>query len=167
MEPVEKRSVGRPTDYSPNFNEEAFKLTLLGLTDVELAKYFDVAERTLNDWKVKYPAFLQSIREGKEEADANVSDKLYNRAKGMEWTENVPMKIKEVYFDDAGRRCEKEKIELVPVRKSVPPDTQALQFWLKNRRSQNWREKTEVNHQSGDKPLGDVLLEMIDKVYHK
>jgi len=30
------------------------------------------------------------------------------------------------------------------VTKTVPPDTTALIFWLKNRRPDNWRDKQEV-----------------------
>lgn len=53
------------------YKEQARKLCRLGATDVQLADFFGVTEKTLNNWKNKYPGFLQSLKEGKEIADAS------------------------------------------------------------------------------------------------
>jgi len=50
----ENNKVGRPTDYKEDFNEQAYKLCLLGAIDKDLADFFDIAESTLNEWKLKY-----------------------------------------------------------------------------------------------------------------
>jgi hypothetical protein len=73
---------GRDTKYRPEFNDQARKLCLLGFTDAELAEFFGVCERTINNWKADFPAFLQSINDGKVVADAQVADSLYRRATG-------------------------------------------------------------------------------------
>ena len=67
---------GHPTDYKPEYPEQARKLCLLGYTDVELAGFFEVCERTINNWKVEHPEFLQSIKSGKVEADEGSHDDL-------------------------------------------------------------------------------------------
>ena len=71
---------GAPTKYDSKMNSQVMKLCLLGATDEELANFFDVSVATINNWKHEYPEFLESIRAGKEDADANVSQSLYNTA---------------------------------------------------------------------------------------
>jgi len=131
VDDVEKNKVGRPTDYKVEYNEQVYKLCLLGATDVELANFFNVNEDTIYEWKKKYTEFSESIKKGKEYADANVANKLYNRALGYEHKED---KI----FNDQGVPL------IVPTVKHYPPDTTAAIFWLKNRQPAKWREKQEV-----------------------
>src|SRR5690349_3100232 len=73
---------GRPSSYRVEFADQAMKLCLLGYTDKELADFFGVCEATVNNWKHDYPAFLESIRQGKDVADAEVAHSLYRKAKG-------------------------------------------------------------------------------------
>jgi len=42
--------MGRKTDYKDEYNELAFKFSLLGATDKQMAGFFDVSEQTLNSW---------------------------------------------------------------------------------------------------------------------
>lgn len=55
----------RPTKYKKEYDEQVRKLCLLGAIDTEIADLFGVDERTINRWKVDYPGFCQSIKEGK------------------------------------------------------------------------------------------------------
>ena len=73
---------GRDSKYQVEYADQAKKLALLGLTDSEMADFFEVAESTFHKWKHDFPAFSESIREGKVEADANVAATLYRRATG-------------------------------------------------------------------------------------
>ena len=45
---------GRPTDYKKEYDEQAYKLTLLGAVDTELANFFNVAEATIHNWKINH-----------------------------------------------------------------------------------------------------------------
>jgi len=127
---------GRPTKYDKDIHpEQAFKLCLLGSTDMQLADFFGVEEKTINNWKEKHPEFLQSIKAGKEEADAKVAQSLYNRALGYSHPED---KI----FNANGEPM------VVPTTKYYPPDATSAIFWLKNRQKANWRDKQEIE-QSG------------------
>lgn len=106
---------GRPSSYKEDYARQAKELSILGLTDDEMARVFDVSKQTLNTWKQKYPQFLDSLKEGKPLADARVANALYNKALGYEKND-----------------------------KHYPPDTTACIFWLKNRQPDKWRDKTEV-----------------------
>lgn len=128
---------GRPTDYKEECNEQARKLCLLGAIDKDLADFFDVDESTINNWKIAHPEFLESIKAGKELADSNVADRLYQRAMGFEHDSE---EIK-VVSDGQGAGS---SIERVAVRKIYPPDTAAAIFWLKNRQKDKWRDRVET-----------------------
>lgn len=44
-------AAGRPTDYREEYNEQAYKLCLLGATDAELGDFFNVTEQTINNFQ--------------------------------------------------------------------------------------------------------------------
>lgn len=122
---------GRATNFRKEYCEQAYKLTLLGATDRELADFFHVTEQTINNWKKSHNEFFDSLKRGKELADSNVADRLYQRAMGFEH-DSEEIKV----VDGA--------IERVPIRKVYAPDTTAAIFWLKNRQPAKWRDKQDV-----------------------
>lgn len=127
--------MARPSKYRPEFAEQALKLCRLGAKDSELADFFHVDEKTINNWKNDHPEFLQSLKDGKGLADAEVADKLFKRATGYEHT---AVKISAA---PDGREHITEYTE------KYPPDTTAAIFWLKNRRPDLWRDKTETKNE--------------------
>jgi Asp-tRNA(Asn)/Glu-tRNA(Gln) amidotransferase A subunit family amidase len=131
---------GRPTKYDPKYNEQVYKLCLLGATDKEIADFFEVDESTINNWKIDFPQFLESIKEGKYNSDAKVAESLYKRALGYEHKEDD---IKMFQGD----------IIITPTIKHYPPDSTAAIFWLKNRRPKDWRDKQEVDISNTDGTL--------------
>jgi hypothetical protein len=138
---VSRKSVGRPSAYRADYAEQAFRLCLLGATDIELAEAFDVTDTTINNWKHAHPEFLASIKRGKDEADAKVAQSLYRRALGYE---HPAVKI-------AADAKTGEHV-MVPYTERYPPDTAAAIFWLKNRQRAKWRDKQDVEH-SGELPV--------------
>lgn len=121
---------GRPSEYKEEYAAQSSKLTALGATDQEIADFFEIDVRTVYRWKHDYPEFCQSLKDGKEQADARVQRSLYQRAIGYEQDE---VKI----FMPGGA----DKPVYAPFRAKVAPDTTAAIFWLKNRRPEEWREK--------------------------
>lgn len=121
---------GRPTKFKPEFVEQAAKLCALGATDIEIADFFKVKVRTLHRWKAENSEFCHSLKVAKEVADERVERSLFARATGYEHAEVHVSNYQGV-------------ITLTPLRKIYPPDTTAAIFWLKNRRPDQWREKTE------------------------
>lgn len=139
---------GRPSLYKPEYAKQAYKLCLLRCTDAEMALFFDVSEPTINKWKNDYQDFFMSIKEGKEKADMHIVSKLFEKAEGAEWIEQQAIKVK--------RGKDQEEVVLVDVKRKAAPDIQAIQFWLKNRRPDLWRDKVELD--------GTITVEHIDKV---
>lgn len=149
--------VGRPSKYKEEYNEQAYKLCLLGATDAKLADFFDVTEQTINNWKIEFPEFFESLKKGKVIADATIAEGLYNRAKGAVINVQQAIKLKDSQFNSEGRKIsEEERIEVVDLIQEVPPDTAAGIFWLKNRNPEMWRDKREYN----DNPEGNDEIEI-------
>lgn len=140
--------VGRPSLYKEEYCEQAKKLCLLGAIDTEIADFFGVCEKTLNNWKHEHPEFLQSIKEGKLIADAEVANSLYNRAIGYSHHED---KI----FNNNGEPL------IVPTTKHYPPDPTSIAIWLNNRQSAKWRQRQE---EAAGADIADALLELANKL---
>lgn len=124
--------MGRPTDYKPEYCQEAADLCANGATDTELAEHFEVSARTIYRWQNAFPEFSQALKAGKEVADERVIRSLYHKAIGYTFD---AVKI----FMPANAASP----VYAPYQEHVPPDTTAAIFWLKNRRSQDWRDKSE------------------------
>lgn len=127
---------GRPSKFDPKLCEQATKLCRLGATDKDIANFFGVSEQTLNSWKTQSPEFLEALKEGKELADAEVGQRLYQRAIGYE-------------HDAVHISNYQGEITVTPIRKHYPPDTVACIFWLKNRRPDLWRDRVEHTGKDG------------------
>ncbi|MBZ9975492.1 hypothetical protein [Mesorhizobium sp. BR-1-1-10] len=158
-----KKSVGRPTEFKPEYSEQAAKLCRLGAIDADLAEFFDVSEVTINAWKKAQPEFLKSIKGGKAIADREVAEKLIDRALGAHYSQQKEVKLKSVKYDPKTfkKMSEEERVEVITLEMTAPPDTQALIFFLKNRRPDLWRDKQEVEH-SANKDAPPVFTLKID-----
>lgn len=138
---------GRPSAYEPEFAKQAEKLCALGATDQELADFFEIDVRTVYRWKHDHDEFCQALKGGKEIADERVERSLYQRAIGYEQEE---VKI----FMPGGA----DEPVYAPFRAKIAPDTTAAIFWLKNRRSGEWRDKVETQH-SGEVTVNKIVRE--------
>lgn len=111
------------------------KLTLLtawardGLVDKQIAKNIGIAESTLYVWKKKYKEFSEALKKGKEVVDIEVENALLKRAIGYKYDE-VTKELQDGKF-----------VETKRVTKEVQPDPLSIFYWLKNRKSDKWRDK--------------------------
>ena len=109
--------MARPTKYNSSMLINAQKFAKVGMTDVQMALALGVSKATFNNWKKDYPEFLDSIKKAKTGSDEAIVNSLHKRASG---------------FTHDG--------------KYYPPDPVSMIFWLKNRQSEDWRDKQEHDH---------------------
>lgn len=126
--------LGQPTKITEKIKKQIMGLSKLGLTDKEIAAGVGIAEKTIHNWKKKYPEFFEALKNTKKEADKKVELSLFQRACGYEHDDE------QLFFDKMSGEVIREKII-----KKYPPDVAACIFWLKNRQPDKWRDKTEVN----------------------
>ena len=120
-----------PTKFKPEFVAQARKLAELGLSDAEIASFFEVHVRNFHRWKISHPEFAAALEPGKAVANQNVEKSLYRQAMG--------------YSHDAVKIMLNRDGKPVVVNyvEQVAPNVAAAIFWLKNREPEKWRDRRE------------------------
>ena len=99
-----------------------------GLIDEQIASNIGVSYSTFRDWKKKFPALSAVLKQSKDVVDRQVENALFKSAIGFEYEEET--------VTNAG--------DVVLVKKYSKPNTTAQIFWLKNRKRNQWTDKSEV-----------------------
>ncbi len=144
--------MARPTKFKPEFVKVAAALCRLGSTEVEVADALGVNRITLWRWQAEYKALRTAMHLAKKEADARVERSLYASAVGYE-------------HDEIDIRVVDGKIVKTKIRKIYPPVPTSMIFWLKNRRSHEWRDKidhTLSNPEGGPVEYTEVRRTIVD-----
>ena len=122
-----------------------------GLTEEQIAHNMGIAVSTLGNWKKSHLEILEALKKGKEVVDIQVENALLKRALGYEFIEVT----KEL--TDAGLLITKE------VTKLQAPDTTAAIFWLKNRKPNEWRDKSQTEL-SGSVDINERSKEIQERI---
>jgi hypothetical protein len=125
---VSHHNMARPTKYKPECNKRAYELAFLGATNEMIASGLNINPDTFYTWIKKYPAFAESIEQGKAKVDGNAVRSLRQRALGYTTKETTTT------------TCN-GKETTITVERYKPPDVRAIIFWLCNRQRQEWRRK--------------------------
>lgn len=126
---------GRPPKYDPENHPVTVRaLAKAGLGNEAIAEALNIAESTFYIWKKKYAEFSEALKQGKEWPDDLVEAALFQRATGYSYP---AVKI----FMPAGA----DKPVYAPYTEHVPPDPNAGEFWLTNRRKDKWKHKHEIS----------------------
>ena len=126
-----------------------------GLTEEQISRNMGISLTTLKDWRKKYPSISAALKKGRGVVDFEVESALYRRAMGYTAEE----KTREYRVGDDGEmHLVAEKVSF----KHVPPDTTAQIFWLKNRRSKEWRDKIIQAVEEEKEGTGVVVLPEVD-----
>lgn len=135
MSSAKKHAGGRPSAYDQDVHVPwARSLAARGCTDAEIADAFGVNVRTVYAWKGAHPEFAHALKESKSKTDEGVVESLYNRAIGN--VKRVTKRKREV-LDNTGKKVTLQE----QVEETLPPDTTAMIYWLKNRQPELWRDR--------------------------
>lgn len=112
-----------------------------GLTDEQIAENIGCSNKTLYNWKKKHLPILHALKQGKEVVDRHVENALFKSAIGFQYEEET--------VTNSGA--------VVTTKKYSKPNVTAQIFWLKNRKSATWRDKTEqdISHSGLNITIGD------------
>ena len=141
---------GQPTKFRAEFVKQAQKLCEMGATDEDLADFFGVNRTTIWRWARANDKFCNTLKAGKALADQRVEMSLYHKAIGYTFDSvkvfmpaNAPAPV------------------YAPIREHVAPDTTAMIFWLKNRKPEEWRDKTDHD------VSGHININVLKRDQHK
>lgn len=112
----------------------------MGLSESQIAFNLGISRATLENYKKANLDILNSLKRGKSQADFKVENALYKKATGYMVKKTSVVKCKDIYYDDAGRKCQKEHLETIEYEEEVPADVQAIKFWLINRKKGKWKD---------------------------
>ena len=129
-----------------------------GLTNEELAKAMGVNPDTLYRWQKEHPEISEAITRGRGGALVQIKNALFERARGGIRIVRKPVKIRRrEYHGTTGKLIlDEEEIQFTEEEIYVPPDTNAIKFWLTNRDPEHWSNKVEVEG-IGELQLEDLL----------
>jgi hypothetical protein len=105
-----------------------------GLTDEQIAHNMGIAYSTFRVWRNKFSAISAALKKNKEIVDIQVENALHKRATGF----IVVLKKAKVTREGDVIYYEEEQY--------YPPDPLSIFYWLKNRKSDTWRDKPYDNH---------------------
>ena len=126
---------GRPKfEITEEVCEKAKSLAAQGMTLEQIAACLGISYDTLNERKKEFSEFCDSIKEGQAKGIGIITNKLFERGKGIITEESVTV--------------EKDgKSVTTTTTKSVLPDVTAQIFYLKNRAG--WKDRSEIDHSIG------------------
>jgi len=126
-----------------------------GYTDEEIFKKLGISKDTFYQYKNKYTDFSDALKRGKEVVDYEVEQNLFKKTQGFIFEEEKEI----IEIDTNGKK--RKRIE--KTKKWIPADTTAQIFWLKNRQSEKWRDKQDLNHSLNTKNIKiNVDIEGVD-----
>lgn len=137
-----KKSNKRKTKYQTNVEPNLFLIghwVKDGLTDEQVAKRLNVAYSTFRLYVKEHEELSATLKKSKEVVDYEVEESLYKKCVGSYARETKAYKLKDIYYDEDGNKCQSERVQVVEVDVFIPPDTMAMAIWLNNRKPQSWR----------------------------
>jgi len=114
-----------------------------GATNEMIAERLKIGLSTFYKIKSKHVELRDALKEGKEVIDFMVENALLKSAMGFEYIEEAVT----------------NKGDVVEVRKTQAPSNTAQIFWLKNRKSKQWKDKHELEVQDGTAELTEEQIE--------
>lgn len=115
---------------------------------------------TLIEWRKRFSDISDALKRGRENADYEVENELFQSCHTRTVTVRKPIKVKTVK-QDGKKKIEEEKVVYAEEQVVVPANITAQIFWLKNRRADKWKDKPEqVETQS---TLADTIQAAYDR----
>lgn len=165
-------NTGPKSKCTPDLIQQAYKFCLLGLTNWQLAKHFNVSEDTISYWYKTNEDFKEAVDQGRELADAEAAEMLFKVGMGQVRHPAVKFfksRVTEKEYDVNGNVIYEKSYDKIieqPYTKRFQPDTKALIKWLGVRNRETWGESIDVNHKHAHLVRGDIninhVMDMIE-----
>ena len=132
----DSRKVGRPCKYESHVEprlSEIYDWVRQGFTDYSIAEQLDIAHYTLIQYKERYTELTETYSRAIKERNSLVMNSMYSKAVGIEKSVPKAFKIKEVTYNEEGKKqAEIERLEYGEEYIYVPPDVNAADLFLRN-----------------------------------
>ena len=129
-----------------------------GAIDEEIWNRLGISKTSFYKYQNEHEEFANALKKEKELVDYSVEDSLLMSARGHVKELRKPFKLKEVYYDDKGKRCENERVAYGIEEVYYPPVPLSIIYWLKNRMKGKWRDKPVFSDEEKE------TIEKLDKI---
>lgn len=120
----------------------------LGMATSTFKKYLSLGRRG----DERYKALADAFARGSEVSDDEIETALFNRARGMEYTERTVERVLNK------RTMEYEEVCTKQVTRYYPPDPTSCMFWLTNRRPDRWQYRRKEQEEEKTEGTGVVVI---------
>lgn len=140
--------------------KEIKDLVCKGMLEKDIFKFLGIGKTSWEKYKKEHKELEEVLKTAINETAPKMVEMLEKCALGFEYTEDVPIKKKRVFWKD-GHKYEEEEVEVVKVTKFHPAQLEAMKFWLINKDKGNWA----LNPHNNDlkKEMNDLRKEMAEK----
>lgn len=122
----------------PRF-DEIEKWAKSGCTDETIYKALGVGKTAWFKYKKDKKELSRLIDDARTKGLPEAIEVLRKCAVGFDYFTDEAYKCKEVFYDENNRRCEKEELKTITVKKFYTPNAQLLMFFIMNRdKTQEW-----------------------------
>lgn len=123
----------------------------LGAIDTEIADYLDISRATLHRWRVVHEGLAEAMIIGKDHADRRVEDALFRNAVGYTHEVEKVFNVNGVLIHES-------------FNEHVLPNSTSQIFWLKNRKSKEWRQAPVADDDSELAQSLNISIEVAEPV---
>jgi len=133
-----------------------------GLNDKQIAKKLGISLSTYYQYQVDHSDFSEAIKKGKSPVDVMVENAFLKRALGFEY-EEIHTEYRRLSKKKGKKGEEEEEVKAIPtmikkIKKFIPPDVAAGFIWMKNRMSNRWKDRHELEIP------GVVKIQIVSKI---
>lgn len=107
-----------------------------GLFEEQICKKLGIGVTTWETYKNKFPQLLELLKKGRNAQNIEVENSLFKAATGYYYKVDEAIKVKDAQGN--------ESVQVVSLSKFKGPDTGAMCFWLKNRKSREWADNPQM-----------------------
>ena len=132
-----------------------------GASYEQIAKNIGIATSTLREWRERFPALSAALAHARDIADRKVENRLFDRTQGYTVQVKKAVKLKREWYDERGKKCVEERVEMVEEEEHIPADVKAQIYWLSNRKPQEWKNNPDGKQEEGELP-DDGLKEQME-----
>lgn len=139
--------MARPMKYDFNDKDNIILIEEMardGLDDYQIADKIGYSAPQFSEIKKKLPELTEALKRGRKPLSYFVESSLFKRATGL--------KVKTVTTKQLRDKLTGEIVgeETITTETELPPDTGAIAFWLKQRKSDKWNKEPEKIEHSGE-----------------
>ena len=153
--------MARKSKYDETMPPRAKLLAKRGFKQKQIAAILGISESTFYEWIKKFPELSESIKKGKNKADADVIASLYKKCLGYEVdeiTKEIPRGMSlDLRTGEIGDYAEELKITKI-ITKHIQADITSIIFWLSNRDNSDWKKNPDLHGSNGHSWIDHIVI---------